>query len=566
MLGSLRWSSPAISPSEAVPGSEASRGVLARLLAVLWAGGGCISFLVALLPHHPGLNETGYLVIGAVGLLTALLLFLHAGRVPLWGLHLLGLLGTTLVTLCIYFSGEHAGAPATDNEMLYVWVAVFGAYFMSVRQLTVQMLWVGIAYSIVLTLGGDHAAVSARWAETLGTLVLVCILVMTLRNRITQLVERLGDAASTDSLTGLRNRRGFEECFSTEVERAVRHGRPLSVIVCDLDHFKVVNDRMGHPAGDAALVRVAELMRAELRRIDHVARTGGEEFALILPESDTKVSYLLAERLRMQIEEAFTRTPVPITMSFGLATFPDDGESVGELVASADIALYAAKELGRNRTVLFSEEISSIVPSGAAAGDVHLSTLLALAQTIDRRDSGTTDHSHSVGIYAALIARELGLTRGLAGRIEVAGQLHDIGKIALPSSIMRKPAPLNEAEWEQVRRHPEVGAEILGRGSFEDIRAWVLTHHEQMDGSGYPAGLKGDEIPLEARILAVANAFEAMTADRVYRDAISADLAHAELRRCAGRQFDESVVRAFERVTRKDSGQGASSDRLTSVL
>jgi diguanylate cyclase (GGDEF)-like protein len=563
MIGPLRWRAHANTTGPELATST-GLGFLARLLAGLWAGGAAMSFLVALFPHSPALNVMGYLVVGVIGTATALLLFVWADRVPVWALHILGVLGTTLVTLCIYFSGEHAGGPATDNEMLYVWVAVFGAYFMTTRQLALQMLWVAACYSVVLSLSSDNSALFARWAETLGTLMLVCLLVLALRRRISQLVERLAEAASTDSLTGLKNRRGFEQCFGTEVERASRHGRPLSVIVCDLDHFKVVNDRLGHPAGDAALVRVGELMRAEVRRIDHVARTGGEEFALILPETDSAVSFRLAERLRLQIEETFARTPVPLSMSFGVATFPEHGRSVGELVASADVALYAAKELGRNRTVLFSEEITSMAPSGAAAGDMHLSTLLALAESIDRRDSGTANHSRVVGAFAARTARELGLSSGKAARVEVAGQLHDIGKVGLPNTIMRKPAPLSEHEWEQVRRHPEVGAEILGSGSFDDIRGWVLAHHEQLDGGGYPAGLIGDKIPLEARILAVANAFEAMTADRVYRDAISAEAACAELVRCSRTQFDPVVVEAFLRAGGHDS-PWATGRQLTSV-
>jgi putative nucleotidyltransferase with HDIG domain len=221
---------------------------------------------------------------------------------------------------------------------------------------------------------------------------------------------------------------------------------------------------------------------------------------------------------------------------------------VNALLAAADQALYAAKELGRNRVVVFTEEVSLIAPSGdgsPAAEKVHLATMLSLAEALDHRDTGTADHSQTVGRYCALIAHELDVPEERVDRIQVAGILHDIGKIGLPDTILRKRGTLSEAERAQVRRHPEIGAEILRSDDFDDIRDWVLSHHERPDGKGYPQGLTGEEIPLEARILAVADAFEAMTSDRTYRVAIAKQSARAELLRCAGTQFDPRVVAAF---------------------
>jgi two-component system cell cycle response regulator len=235
---------------------------------------------------------------------------------------------------------------------------------------------------------------------------------------------------------------------------------------------------------------------------------------------------------------------VPITMSFGLATFPGHGATVDALLSSADQALYAAKELGRNRTAVFSDELAE---SGSQAGDreVHLDSLVALAETIDLRDSETADHSRTVARYAGAIAAQLGLGPGHVRRVEIAGRLHDIGKVGLPDSILRKPDKLDDEEWAEMRRHSQIGADILGTGHFEDIRGWILAHHERPDGTGYPFGLTGEDIPLEARILAAADAYEAMTADRVYRPALGVEEARAELRRCAGSQFDPRVVGAF---------------------
>ena len=547
MSASLRVKDGAV-PDVPVPGLTATPGVMARMQAGLWAGGALLAVLVAILPHPKETFTPGFLGAAVVAGLSALVLRWRAETLPSWALQGSTLIGTVLITACIYFSGERQGAPATDNEMLYLWVAIYSAYFFTLRQATVQIVWVAIAYWVVLAVSADQSVFATRWAETVGTLALATVLVQALRNRISELVGRLADAARTDPLTGLRNRRGFEETFGTEVERARRHDRPLSVIVGDLDHFKQVNDRLGHPAGDAALVRVGELLRSGRRQIDPVARTGGEEFALILPEASEQDAYLVAERLREAVKRVFSRRPVPLTMSLGVATFPDHGVTADALLAAADRALYAAKQLGRNRAVVYSDEVTAAGAAreqGGSSNEVQLASLVTLAEALDLRYTGACDHSQAVGRYAAMIGRQLGLGPGHVARLEVAGRLHDVGKVGLPDSVLRKSGELDEEEWAQVRRHPEVGAEILGGGQLADVRSWVLAHHERPDGQGYPRGLSGEEIPLEARILAVAEAFESMTADRVYRSALGADEARAELQRCAGSQFDGRVVQAL---------------------
>ena len=523
--------------------------VMARLQAWLWTGGAALALLITAIPHPPEANVPAFYVAGATSAAMAGLLRWRAGHISAAGLQVCAALGTALVTACIFFSGERLGASASDIEMLYIWIALYSAYFFSLRAAAVQVAWIALAYWLVLAVSSDPELVGARFAQTIGTLGLVTVIVQTLRHRLAQVVDRLADAARTDPLTGLQNRRGFEETFLVEVERARRHDRVLTVMVGDLDHFKRVNDRLGHPAGDMALMRAGELMDGSLRRTDSVARTGGEEFAVLLPETSESDGYLVAEKLRTAIEEAFRDETVPLTVSFGVASFPAHGTTSEALLAAADRALYAAKELGRNRAVIYSDEIAAI-GQGAGAGnaashETHLATMLALAEALDLRDTGTADHSHSVARYSALLANTLGLGLGHARRVEIAGHLHDIGKIGIPDSILSKPGPLEADEWEEMRRHPEIGADILGSGYFDDVRAWVLAHHERPDGRGYPFGLKGDEIPLEARILAVADAYEAMTADRVYRPAMGAQAARAELLNGAGSQFDRRIVDVF---------------------
>jgi diguanylate cyclase (GGDEF)-like protein/putative nucleotidyltransferase with HDIG domain len=532
-------------------------GAATRFLAFLWAAGGATSLLVVILPHPPEVKSAVFAAIGVAAFSMAGFLRVADRRLPPWALQLVVALGTVLITTDIWFSGDGRGAPTPDNETLYVWVALYSVYFFSVRAAAAHVLWAIACYALALAFISAPSIIATRLIETGGTLVIAVILIAVLKERVLHLLGQLADAARTDPVTGLHNRRGFEEAMSVEIERARRGGHRVTLLMGDLDHFKRVNDRLGHAAGDAALARVGAILAGGKRQIDYAARAGGEEFAVILPDTDEHEAYVVAERLRTAVEAEFAGELVPITFSFGIATHPEHGPSADALVESADRALYAAKELGRNRAVIFSPEIAS-APAGSAAvraREVQLETLLALAEALDLRDAGTGDHSQTVGRYCAALARELDLPPARSERVRLAGVLHDIGKVGLSDAVLRKPGPLDDDEWAEMRRHPEMGARILGSSEFDDIRPWVLAHHERWDGAGYPAGIRGEEIPLEARIVAVADAFEAMTSDRTYRPAVGRDAALAELRRCAGSQFDPAVVEAFLAVLERDNAR-----------
>jgi diguanylate cyclase (GGDEF)-like protein/putative nucleotidyltransferase with HDIG domain len=370
------------------------------------------------------------------------------------------------------------------------------------------------------------------------------------RSRIARLRSSIADASRTDSLTGLLNRRALEEMLDMELERATRAGRPLSVIVGDLDSFSAVNEREGHAAGDLALQLVATDCLKWKRRIDQAARIGGEEFALLLPETDERGAFIVAERLRRATHRTFADATVPVTISFGVATSPMHGTDAVGLLRAADRAVAAAKELGSDRTVIYSDEVARTLaqPGVHADGQLQLATVIALAEALDIRDTGTGQHSHTVGRYAELMARELGLAEEHVERVRLAGVLHDIGKIGISDRVLSKPGPLDADEWQEMYTHPEIAARLLSRPEFDDLRSWILAHHERPDGLGYPYGLSGDEIMIEARILAVADAYEAMTADRVYRPSLGAETARAELKAGSGTQFDSQVVSAFVRA------------------
>jgi diguanylate cyclase (GGDEF)-like protein/putative nucleotidyltransferase with HDIG domain len=368
------------------------------------------------------------------------------------------------------------------------------------------------------------------------------------RGRIRALRTRISDAARSDPLTGLLNRRSFDELLDLEVERARRTGRPLSVLFGDLDNFAYVNEEQGHDAADAALELVARDLGKWKRRIDRAARIGGDEFALLLPETDEHGAHILAERLRRATHRSFGDAPVPLTICFGVASHPCHGGDSATLMRSAERAMLAAKQFGRDRSVVYSADVPTMLGVAGAPGDLQLATVIALAEALDIRDTGTAKHSHMVGRYAELMAIELELESAHVERVRLAGVLHDVGKIGVSDGVLSKPGPLSADEWVEMKTHPEIAARLLSRPEFDDVRGWILAHHERPDGGGYPFGLGREQIPLEARILAVADAFEAMTADRVYRPAIGHAAARAELEGGAGTQFGAEVVEAFLRA------------------
>ena len=397
----------------------------------------------------------------------------------------------------------------------------------------------------------------------LGVVVVLLGVILHQRRQIARLYTRLSDASRTDPLTGLLNRRAFEELLDSELERSRRTGRPLAVVVGDVDGLGELNRRLGVPAGDRVLQLAARDMLKWKRRIDSAGRVGGEEFALLLPETDERGAFLLAERLRRAAHRTFGADTMPVTISFGVASYPEHGDRLDLLMSFATHAMGAAKELGKDRSVVYSEEVSRMLASvgGPEGAELQLATVVGLAEALDIRDAGAPGHSQTVGRYAEQIAAQLGLPDDNVERVRLAGVLHDVGKIGVSDRVIAKPGPLDAEEWREMRTHPEIGARLLAHPEFDDLRAWVHSHHERPDGRGYPLGLSGDSIPLEARILAVADAYEAMTADRAYRPSMGEEAARAELEAGAGTQFDAGVVRAFLQVL--EAGRPAALRRVS---
>jgi diguanylate cyclase (GGDEF)-like protein len=368
--------------------------------------------------------------------------------------------------------------------------------------------------------------------------------------------------ATHDRLTGVPNRETLLATLANEVERASRHFKPLSVAFIDIDRFKPINDTFGHNSGDAVLRQVAELLAGSVRASDTFGRYGGEEFMLILPETLPQDTVALAEELRtLVMSRQFTiagHQALKVTISIGIAGGHGSELQLDMLVDRADAAMYAAKSLGRNRTYLF-REVDDEAPvrrapitaehraQATAIGQWASDTATqALASVLAPQPQHRGRPSDMIASLATGIALEMGLPREEIERIRVASLLHDLGKIAIPEEILDKPSGLDDLEWQTIGEHPRIGQVILEQASsLRDAIPVVLHHHERFNGGGYPHGLRGAEIPLGARIVAVADAYHAMVHDRPYSAALDHDQALAELRSHAGTQFDPKVVDVF---------------------
>lgn len=351
---------PTTAPASAVGVAAATtdRALMARSLAYLFGAGAMLALVTTAVPEVRD-NSIQQLfasqILYAAGALAVLaILLVSFERLPTWTFQLILASGTVLITAAIAFADEPSGA----YTMFYLWVVVYAAYFFTRVQAIAHLVIVAVAYGLVLA---DKNATDgvARWTITIGTLLVAGLLIGLLKRHVDALVARLANTANTDPLTALLNRRGFREQFDLEIERAKRSGRPLSVVACDADHFKQVNDQHGHDAGDDALILIAEVLTLSSRRIDTAGRMGGEEFAVLLPNSDARGAYIYAERLRTEVSEAFDDRPFTLTMSIGIASFPQHGDTLESLLRAADDALYAAKRLGRDRSVVYSSSIAA---------------------------------------------------------------------------------------------------------------------------------------------------------------------------------------------------------------
>jgi diguanylate cyclase (GGDEF)-like protein len=379
------------------------------------------------------------------------------------------------------------------------------------------------------------------------------------------LYQRARLTSQTDALTGVGSRKLLEDKLQYEAARAKRYNSTFSVAIVDLDNFKTINDVLGHATGDEALRKVAECMKNQKRIPDVLARYGGDEFVILMPETKAEDAVILLERIRAKVQQLKVTENLPMTISCGIAQcLPQSGDAPSEVIRRADIALYEAKSAGRNCVKRWDKTMTKIIDSddieiekirklkrrvvglSEQAEQMFIQSIWGLVQTLEAKDSYAQKHSDNVICYCAGIAKIMKLPPKQQEIIHNAAMIHDIGKIGIPDSILSKPGSLTPRERSIIQQHPLIAVRILEKMSFlEQEIAIIQNHHERWNGSGYPQGLSNTAIPLGARILAVADTFDALTSDRSYHKAISVDDALRILVDSSGYDYDPQVVKAM---------------------
>lgn len=356
--------------------------------------------------------------------------------------------------------------------------------------------------------------------------------------------SRLRDGLVRDGLTGLRNQRVFHEDLKHAIENARLTDSIFTLVVLDIDGLAAINEAGGHDEGDRALRTAANELRTAVQFAENVYRIGDDEFAAILQGATGWGGFRLARRVREAVLDQSGTAP---KLSGGVAEFSGSSDA-NTMLRHAHLALGEAKS-GDRQVLVYSESFLLARDKNRQLSLRHQATFAqALAQAVDVKDSYTRSHCETVSETCVAIGAELGLEPDHLSRLRLAGLLHDVGKVGIPDEILQKSCGLNAEETEIMKTHSTLGHSIVGAADLPDEAYWILHHHERVDGLGYPGGLKGQDIPLESRIILVADALEAMTSDRPYRQARPESEALIELRRLSGTQFDSRCVEALERV------------------
>ncbi len=546
-----------------------------------WAGMGLfLAFGIVAELHPVPLDEKGSSVsLGFVFNIAALLIFGWAAAIPIAALSIClpMLIQRNPVVKATFNGGAYAIAAAvastprilgmvpshTAHDVVAVSVYAFvggmifvlvnvglvaGAVALAERiryreTLTSLLRYSGPAFAIMAFL----AALAANlWTIKPALLVLLAgpLFALSLYQR-TALKSRLAlRDALTDNLTGLGNHRGYQAALRERIAHAKHDHTEFSLCIVDVDDFKRINDTYGHQVGDDVLVALAEILRNA--REGEAFRCGGDEFALIFAGDGTTAFERITD-----VQDAVAGLGLtPVTISVGIASYPGQAQEADGLQRMADGALYWSKHHGKNRSFVYSPKVVRIHSAKDLEWETERMARLRAAKNIvrfvDAKDATTANHSETVSRLAAAIGTELGLDESIVDQLALAGLLHDIGKIGIADSLLQAPRGLTHEEMEAVKAHPALGYSLLEGLGIAPIDEWILHHHENLDGTGYPDRLVGDEIPLGARIIRVADAFEAMTSDRPYREGQSIEYALTELRMFAGEQFDPVSVAAVE--------------------
>ena len=396
-----------------------------------------------------------------------------------------------------------------------------------------------------------------------------------------ELLEQTNKYANTDTLTGLYTHRGFQEVLSTELKKAEENESPLSIIMLDVNNISKINRELGHAKGDEVIKLLADKVKQNIRTSDKAGRYGGDEIAIILPDTNTSDAKYLAEYITYCLSCCFVDDVGPVKVAVGIATYPECSRDQEKLLILAEQAMYVSQAKGYKEGMSaiisssdfnfwddealnsfaevvakrhsqlgidFEEELVHKFNNEQIVSQNHLMELAnSLAGAIDAKDPYTKGHSTSVSRYSEALARAINLPEDEVQRIKLGALLHDVGKIGIPENVLKKPDKLSDDEWEIMKQHPVIGAEkvLAPNVALRDLIPMVKYHHEHIDGSGYPEKLKGEEIPLAARIVAVADTFHALISDRPYRKGMGVEKACEILKSGAGKQWDADLIRHF---------------------
>ena len=395
------------------------------------------------------------------------------------------------------------------------------------------------------------------------------------------LLERSDSYTNTDALTLLYNHRGFQELLENEIQRAQTNKQQMSVIMMDINNITKINRELGHAKGDEVIKLVAEKVRQNVREGDIAARYGGDEIAVILPNTSSDQAKYVAEYLTYSLSCCFIDEIGPIKVSVGVATYPDCGEDKERLLILAEQAMYISQAKGykdgmsaiisssdfnfwddvalksyaevitkrhSQLGINFEDElISQFHTEYNMKGSKIWEIATSLAGAIDAKDPYTKDHSNSVSRFSEALARAINLPESEVERIKLGALLHDVGKIGIPETVLKKEGPLSDEEWTIMKKHPVIGAEkvLMPNPALIDLIPIVKCHHERIDGKGYPEGLSNGEIPLAAKIVAIADTYHALISDRPYRRGMDIEKAISILEQGAGTQWDADLIRTF---------------------
>ncbi|WP_138203028.1 bifunctional diguanylate cyclase/phosphohydrolase [Haloimpatiens lingqiaonensis] len=365
---------------------------------------------------------------------------------------------------------------------------------------------------------------------------------------------KLSEMVNIDGLTGVYNHRYFQEVLKEKIKESEKLGENLAIIFLDIDYFKYYNDLYGHQNGDKVLAIIGSILKSNVREKDVVARYGGEEFAVIMPNTFEKEALQIAEKIRVAVERykfqgEENQPNGNLTVSIGVSSFPDKAKNDLELLKSVDDALYRAKFFHKNRVESYYSVLEELKKDIEEEHIDLITSIKTLISIINAKDRYTYGHVERVVVYCKLMAEQLHLSEKERKILIYGAYMHDIGKINIPEEVINKRMPLTKEEWEMLKQHPQNGVDIIKPvESLKDTMPLILHHHERYDGSGYPDGLRGKNIPYLARVLTVVDSFDAMTSNRPYNTKKSYDEAIEELRKCSGTQFDSILAEEFIKV------------------